>query len=184
MAEPFFTIGHSNRSLADFIALLHASGVRRVVDIRKLPGSRAQPQFNADQLAAALAHAGIAYQQLAALGGLRGKAAGVPLERNAMWRNASFHRYADYATTPAFAAGLQQLLALGAHERCALMCAEAVWWRCHRRIVSDHLLAAGRAVFHILAPGRVEPAHVTPGAVVDGQGAVTYPASAEADAGR
>ena len=178
MAEPFFTLGHSSRSLSGFAGLLRESGVQRVVDIRKLPGSRAQPQFNADTLAAALAGQAIGYQHLVALGGLRGKVAGVAPGRNGLWRNASFHRYADYTTTPAFHAGLQQLLALGAHERCALMCAEALWWRCHRRIVTDFLLARGMAVFHILAPGRVEAAHITPGAVVGEGGEVSYPAPA------
>jgi len=157
------------------MALLRASQVDCLVDIRKLPGSRAQPQFNADALAAALAQRGIRYLHLAALGGLRGKLAGVPPERNGLWRNASFHRYADYAGTPAFRAGLEQLLEPGQGGRCAIMCAEALWWRCHRRIVADHLLAHGQAVLHIMGPGKLEPARLTPGAVVDGAGVVHYP---------
>lgn len=176
MAQPFFTIGHSNRSLQDFIALLQEARVDCLVDIRKLPGSRAQPQFNADGLSAALAGQDIAYLHLAALGGLRGKTAGVPPERNGLWRNASFHRYADYAGTPEFRAGLEQLLALGQGGRCALMCAEVLWWRCHRRIVADHLLARGETVFHIMGPGKLEAARLTPGVVVDGAGALHYPA--------
>ncbi|HQQ68731.1 MAG TPA: DUF488 domain-containing protein [Alicycliphilus sp.] len=175
MAEPFFTIGHSNRSQQDFMALLHESRVDCLVDIRKLPGSRAQPQFNADVLAAALAQNGIRYLHLAALGGLRGRLAGVQPERNGLWRNASFHRYADYAGTPEFRAGLQQLLTLGQDARCAIMCAEALWWRCHRRIVSDHLLAHGQVVLHIMGPGKLEPARLTPGAVVEQGGTVRYP---------
>ena len=178
VAEPFFTIGHSNRSLQDFMALLRESRVDCLVDIRKLPGSRAQPQFNADALAAALAQEGMRYLHLAALGGLRGRQAGVPPERNGLWRNASFHRYADYAGTPEFRAGLEQLLALGQGGCCAIMCAEALWWRCHRRIVTDHLLAHGQVVLHIMGPGKLEPARLTPGAVVGEGGAVRYPAVA------
>lgn len=175
MAQPFFTIGHSSRGLDEFIALLRENQVACVVDIRKLPGSRAQPQFNEGSLSAALAGQGIAYLHLAALGGLRGRTPGVAPERNGLWHNASFHRYADYAGTPAFRAGLEQLLVLGQSQRCALMCAEAVWWRCHRRIVADCLLARGEAVFHIMGPGKVEAARLTPGAVVDEGGAVSYP---------
>lgn len=178
MAQPFFTIGHSNRSLQDFIALLQEARVGCLVDIRKLPGSRAQPQFNADCLSAALAGQDIAYLHLAALGGLRGKTAGVPPERNGLWRNASFHRYADYACTSAFADGLAHLMAVGRRERCALMCSEVLWWRCHRRIVTDHLLARGRAVWHIMGPGKIEAAHLSEGAVVGEGGAVSYPAAA------
>lgn len=176
MAQPFFTIGHSNRSLQDFIALLQEARVGCLVDIRKLPGSRAQPQFNADCLSAALAGQDIAYLHLAALGGLRGKTAGVPPERNGLWRNASFHRYADYAGTPEFRAGLEQLLALGQGGRCALMCAEVLWWRCHRRIVADYLLARGETVFHIMGPGKLDAARLTQGAVVEQDGTVRYPA--------
>ncbi len=111
-------------------------------------------------MSAALAGQDIAYLHLAALGGLRGKTAGVPPERNGLWRNASFHRYADYACTEAFAQGLQQLLLLSEQKRCALMCAEAVWWRCHRRIVADHLLAHGcQAVLHIMG-AKVEASHL------------------------
>ncbi|MBS0301062.1 MAG: DUF488 domain-containing protein [Proteobacteria bacterium] len=175
MAQPFFTIGHASRSLDEFIALLRESQVACLIDIRKLPGSRAHPQFNESGLSAALAAQGLAYLHLAALGGLRGKTPGVPPERNGLWRNASFHRYADYAGTPAFHAGLEQVLALGQHKRCALMCAEVVWWRCHRRIVADHLLARGETVFHIMGRGRVEPARLTAGAVVGEGGAVSYP---------
>ena len=180
MAQPFFTIGHSSRSLEEFLALLCENGVACLVDIRKLPGSRAQPQFNAASLGAALAGQGMDYLHLAALGGLRGRTAGVAPECNGLWRNASFHRYADYALTPAFRAGLEQLLALGRERRCALMCAEALWWRCHRRIVADHQLARGEAVLHIMGQGRLEPARLTPGAVVGEGGVVSYPPASSA----
>ena len=180
MAQPFFTIGHSTRSLDEVIALLQENHVACLVDIRKLPGSRAQPQFNEASLSAALAAQGMAYLRLAALGGLRGRTPGVPPERNGLWHNASFHRYADYAGTAAFHAGLDQLLVLGRNQRCALMCAEAVWWRCHRRIVTDYLLACGEAVFHIMGPGKAEPARLTPGAVVEQGGVVSYPPASSA----
>lgn len=180
MAQPFFTLGHSSRSLEEFIALLRENQVTCLVDIRKLPGSRAQPQFNEASLRAALAGQGVTYLHLAALGGLRGKTSGVPPERNGLWHNASFHRYADYAGTADFRAGLEQLLALGQDQRCALMCAEAVWWRCHRRIVTDHLLARGEAVFHLMGPGKAEPARLTPGAVVEEGGVVRYPGGSSA----
>ena len=175
MMPTVYTVGHSNRSLADFLALLAQVDVQCLVDIRKLTGSRAQPQFNADALAAALATQGVGYLHLAALGGLRGRSPGMDGQRNGWWSNASFHRYADYACTQAFAQGLRQLLMLSEQKRCALMCAEAVWWRCHRRIVADHLLAHGCQVLHIMGLGKVEPAHLSAGAVVGEQGMVSYP---------
>lgn len=183
MALPFFTIGHSDRGLAEFIALLRASGVGQIADIRKLPVSRANPQFDGARLEAALAEAGIPYAHLAALGGLRGRSAAVAPDLNGLWRNRSFHNYADYALSPGFRAGFAQLLALGQARVCALMCAEAVWWRCHRRIVADHLIARGLAVFHIIGPGRVEPARLTPGALPRPDGGVIYPAAAPSGGG-
>ena len=177
-ALPFFTIGHSNRSLAEFEALLREAGIGLLADIRKLTLSRANPQFNQQTLAPALAGQGIGYEHIAALGGLRGKSPGLPPELNGYWENASFHRYADYAQSPEFRAGLKHLRRAGHERRCVLMCAEAVWWRCHRRIVADHLIAAGETVFHIMGPGRVEPAKLTPGAVVRADGRIAYPAPA------
>ena len=118
----------------------------------------------------------IAYEHIAELGGLRGKSRGVPDEVNDFWTNRSFHRYADYALSPEFRTGLDQLIAQGHAQRCAIMCSEAVWWRCHRRIVSDYLIARGEAVFHIMGEGRLEPARLTPGAVVQADGSVVYPA--------
>ncbi|MCZ2291283.1 MAG: DUF488 domain-containing protein [Burkholderiales bacterium] len=179
----FYTIGHSTRSLDEFVALLAEAGVKRLLDIRTVPRSRRNPQFNLDTLPAALAAHGIAYEHVAALGGLRGRSKTVAPEVNGFWENDSFHHYADYALTPEFAAALDQVVAQGRHERCALMCAEAVWWRCHRRIVADHLLARGERVLHILGPGHVEPAQLTAGAQVQGMHArpvVTYPGGAPA----
>lgn len=175
MELPYFTIGHSNRSLQEFIELLRGSGIGRVVDIRKMPGSRTNPQFDEGTLSAALADSGIAYEHLAALGGLRGKRADVPPETNAYWTNRSFRNYADYASSTAFRAGLDRLLAAGRTSRCAIMCSEAVWWRCHRRIVADYLIAAGKTVEHVISAGRVEAAHLTPGAEVRADGTIVYP---------
>jgi len=178
-AAPFFTIGHSNRSLSEFEALLGEAGVELLADIRKMTLSRANPQFNRDTLAPALAAQGIAYEHIAALGGLRGRSPGLPRALNGYWENPGFHRYADYALSPAFRAGLEHLRRAGHARRCAVMCAEAVWWRCHRRIVADYLVASGEAVFHIMGPGRLEPVKLTPGAVVRPDGTITYPALEE-----
>lgn len=176
MKLPFFTIGHSNRSLDAFVELLREPGVELVVDIRKVPRSASNPQFNADTLPGALAGHAIAYEHLAALGGLRGKARGLPAQVNGFWDNRSFHNYADYALSEQFHEGLEHLLEAGRQRRCAIMCSEAVWWRCHRRIVSDYLIARGETVFHIMGEGRLEPARLTPGAVVRADGSVVYPA--------
>ncbi|MGP1630004.1 MAG: DUF488 domain-containing protein [Giesbergeria sp.] len=162
---PVFTIGHSTRSFDEFAALLAHEGVEHIVDVRKLTGSRRFPQFNADTLAAALLERGIGYQHIAALGGRRGRslAKGEP-SPNGYWTNDSFRRYADYALTGDFAAGMDALRKTSQTTRCALMCAEAVWWRCHRRIITDYLLHEGRDVRHILGKARAEPASMTPGA--------------------
>ena len=175
MTLPFFTIGHSNRSLEAFIALLRESEVRCVVDVRAFPRSRTNPAFNADSLPITLASHAIAYRHLAALSGRRGKSDTVPVDVNCLWTHPSFHNYADYALSPAFRTGLEQLVAMGRRERCAIMCSEAVWWRCHRRIVTDYLLARGETVFHILAAGHVDAASLTEGAVVQPDKSVTYP---------
>ncbi|WP_050630097.1 DUF488 family protein [Bradyrhizobium viridifuturi] len=181
MALPFFTIGHSNRSLEDFVAVLTAAGIDRVVDIRTVPRSRTNPQFNKDTLPGSLNAAGISYEHLADLGGLRGKARSVPPSVNGFWSNESFHNYADYALSPQFHAALQRLRDEGHAQRCAMMCSEAVWWRCHRRIVADHLIAAGESVVHIMGEGRLEPARLTEGAIVQGDGMVVYPATGQLD---
>ena len=168
-AEPFFTIGHSTRTLDEFVALLAPNGVRRVIDVRTVPRSRTNPQYNRDSLPASLAPHGIAYDHFAALGGLRGRKADVPPGVNGYWENQSFHNYADYAmTSEAFAADFARLRAVGEGERCAIMCAESVWWRCHRRIITDYLLAAGESVFHIVSGDVPEPAKITPEAKAEG----------------
>lgn len=172
---PFFSIGHSNRSLKDFVALLKQSEVNGVVDIRKIPKSRANPQFNRDTLPDALSPFDISYQHMAALGGLRGNGKHVAPEVNGFWTNQSFHNYADYALSGEFRAGLEHLLTYGRTRRCVMMCSEALWWRCHRRIVADHLMAAGEIVCHIMGHDRVEPARLTSGAAVQSDGTVIYP---------
>ena len=173
---PIHTIGHSTHPIPEFVALLRLGEVEEVVDIRTVPRSRANPQYNLVVLPAELAAYGIAHRHLAALGGLRGKTPGVAPEVNGLWRNQSFHNYADYALSGEFAEGLARLLELASRQRCAIMCAEAVWWRCHRRIVADYLLARGLSVTHLMWPRRLEPASLTPGAVVDRE-RVTYPAA-------
>jgi uncharacterized protein (DUF488 family) len=143
-----------------------------------MPRSRSNPQFNGDTLGEALAGVQIGYEHLAALGGLRGKAKGLPEGLNGGWTNRSFRNYADYALTEPFQAGLDQLIREGRRRRCTVMCSEAVWWRCHRRIVADYLLARGESVFHLMGEGRQEPARMTPGAVVQADGTILYPAAA------
>ena len=176
MAHAFFTIGHSTRSITEFFGMLGGPEVRRIIDVRKMPMSRNNPQFNRDALAAALAPAGIGYDHIAALGGLRGKAPDLPPDLNGLWTNPSFHNYADYALSTAFHDGLGALRAIGHRQTCALMCSEAVWWRCHRRIIADYLIARGETVFHIMSADRLEPARLTPGAAVQPDGRILYPA--------
>jgi uncharacterized protein (DUF488 family) len=173
---PFFTIGHSNRSLEEFAGLLNAAEIALIADIRTIPKSRANPQFNEDTLPGSLAPFQIAYERIAALGGLRGKSKTIARDVNGFWTNDSFHNYSDYALSDECHAGLDRLIEDGRKRRTAFMCSEAVWWRCHRRIVADHLIARGETVFHIMGKHRLEPAHLTAGAVVQPDGEVVYPA--------
>jgi len=168
------TIGHSTRPLAELVSLLQGAGVDFLVDIRRFPRSRTNPQFNAESLGPALALQGIGYRHLPALGGRRGGAPSREPSPNTLWREAAFRAYADYTGTPEFQAGLAELLALAAQRSLAIMCAEAVWWRCHRRIVTDYLIARGNEVRHILGPGRIEPARLTEGAVAEPGGTLLY----------
>ncbi|MEP6781865.1 MAG: DUF488 domain-containing protein [Gemmatimonadaceae bacterium] len=180
MIETIFTIGHSTRTTAEFIALLQQVHVTLLVDVRSIPRSRAMPQFNSDTLPGSLATEGIGYQHIPALGGRRHHRAGSPPSLNDYWRVKAFRNYADYAETPAFHEGLNTLLEFGRLERCAIMCAEAVWWRCHRRIISDYLLARGVAVSHILGLGQVVPATITPGAQIQPDNTLRYAVANEA----
>ena len=172
----FFTIGHSTRTLAKFVDLLRESNVDLVVDVRSMPRSRTNPQFNLETLPEGLAPWQIGYKHMAELGGLRGKQRLAEPSPNAYWRVRSFRNYADYALTEPFASGLAQLREQGSQHRCTIMCAEAVWWRCHRRIITDYLLAAGEQVMHILGTSQVEEARLTPGAILRDDGTVVYPA--------
>jgi uncharacterized protein (DUF488 family) len=178
MAHPFFTIGHSTRSTEAFIELLRQSEIQLVIDVRKVPHSRANPQYERDALAASLAAHQIAYEHVPELGGLRGRRRDVAQTVNAAWQNQSFHNFADYALSESFRSGLAKLRQLGHARRCAIMCAEALWWQCHRRIIADYLLAAGETVFHILGRNKVEEARTTAGAKAGPAETLTYPAGA------
>jgi uncharacterized protein (DUF488 family) len=173
-AGTIFTIGHSTRSVAELIALLREAGVDLLVDVRSVPRSRTNPQFNTDALPQALAEAGIGYRHIRALGGLRHHPKGAPQSPNVLWRNAAFRNYADYAMTEPFRRGLAELRGLAREHTCAIMCAEAVWWRCHRRLVADYLLSEGVPVGHIMGPGKIEPARLTPGAQPQSDGTILY----------
>jgi uncharacterized protein (DUF488 family) len=146
-----------------------------VVDVRTVPRSRSNPQYNEDVLPGELAPYQIGYSRIAELGGLRGRSRDVPPELNAYWQNQSFHNYADYALSSAFAGGLQRLEVVADERTTAIMCSEAVWWRCHRRIIADYLLFRGRKVFHLMGTDRVEEATMTP-AALEQDGRLTYPA--------
>jgi len=176
MRNPFFTIGHSTRPIATFVDLLKEANVSLVIDVRTVPRSRTNPQYNTDILPGSLMASQIGYEHIAALGGLRGRTLDVPPQVNAFWENQSFHNYADYAMGESFRAGLSRLRDLGHARRCAIMCAEAVWWRCHRRIIADYLMSAGESVFHILGAHHIEEAHMTDAARLNPTGALTYPA--------
>jgi uncharacterized protein (DUF488 family) len=175
MPNPFFTIGHSTRTVSEFASILTHTQIGLVADVRTVPRSRTNPQYNADVLPNALAKSQIKYEHISALGGLRGRKDGVAAEVNAFWRNRSFHNYADYALGEGFRSGLIRLLELGHNTRCAIMCAEAVWWRCHRRIIADYLIAAGETVFHILGRSRIDQAHMTSAANRVSTGSLVYP---------
>ena len=172
----FFTIGHATRPVTAFIELLNEAGVRLVVDVRTAPRSRTNPQFDRDTLADSLATFGIEYRHIASLGGLRPRQKEIAASTNAFWQNQSFHNYADYAMSREFQSALDELRGLGHATSCAIMCAEMLWWRCHRRIISDYLLAAGETVFHILGPGHLEEAQITPAAKRTPDGVLIYPA--------
>jgi uncharacterized protein (DUF488 family) len=161
--------------LAEFVNLLRAGRVQLVVDVRSVPRSRTNPAYNLDSLPAALADYQIGHTRIGALGGLRKRSATVPPEVNGFWTNRSFHNYADHALTEEFRAGLAELMALSKERITAIMCAEAVWWRCHRRIIADYLIAADREVFHLMDGAKVVPARPTPGLEVTAEG-IHYPA--------
>lgn len=172
------TVGHSTRTWKDFLGLLRAHGVQRVVDVRSIPRSRHNPQYNRETLPAKLRAAGITYVHLSQLGGLRRTRPDSP---NKGWRNASFRSYADYMQTPEFAAGLQRLVKLAQQKRSAIMCAEAVPWRCHRSLIADNLVVRGIKVEDIMSPTRARIHILTPFACVRKDSVrgkrITYPAA-------
>ena len=165
------TIGHSNRSIDDFLALVRANDVARVLDVRTVPRSRHNPQFDRDALGATLTAAGIGYTHVPGLGGLRRPRPDSP---NTGWRNLSFRGYADYMQSAEFTANVLRVIELASTERCALMCAEAVPWRCHRSLIGDALLVRGIGVEDIIGPGKRQPHLLTSFARVEGE-RVTYP---------
>jgi uncharacterized protein (DUF488 family) len=166
-----WSMGHSTRPIEAFLELLTAHGIRRLVDIRTIPQSRRHPHFGQAPLARSLADAGIGYTHLRGLGGLRKPS---PASINTAWQNASFRGYADYMQTPAFTAALDELLALAGRDRVAIMCAEAVPWRCHRQLLADALVARGVEVGEIASPARTTAHVLTQWARVE-DARVTYP---------
>lgn len=167
-----WTIGHSTHSADTFAALLGAHAIEQLIDVRTVPKSRRHPHFHTEALARDLAARGVAYAHLPRLGGWR---LTHPDSPNGAWRNTSFRGYADYAMSEEFATGLAQLRELAAPRRTALMCSEALWWRCHRRLIADRLVVAGDTVLHIGSDGRTSRHELTPFAQVAPDGRVTYP---------
>jgi uncharacterized protein (DUF488 family) len=160
----FYTIGHSTHSIEDFILMLQESNISILIDVRSAPSSRHVPHFNSDVLESHLRNHGISYEHITALGGHRKPEKQIPSYINGLWTHKSFHNYADYAMTPNFENGLARLREIGHNQKLAYMCAETVWWRCHRRIITDHLIAKGETVYHILGLGQIKLATLTKGA--------------------
>ena len=162
-----WTIGHSTLSIEDFISKLRSFEIEVLADVRSYPGSRRYPHFNRERLDASLADSGIRYEHLPELGGRRRAR---PDSLNIAWRNESFRGYADYMETNEFRAGIDRLLNIAATQRTAIMCSEAVWWRCHRSLISDYLKVKGIEVNHIMSSGKAEPHPFTSAAgIVDGE---------------
>jgi uncharacterized protein (DUF488 family) len=176
MEKPLIrTVGHSTRPVEVLIEMLRAHGIRRLIDVRTIPKSKYNPQYNREALEQSLRDAGIAYEHMGALGGLRHPRKD---SRNMAWRNESFRGYADYMQTAEFASALQALGKAAAHEAVAIMCAEAVPWRCHRSLISDALTASGYRVEHIMSAKQANPHTMTSFARVEGT-SVSYPGSAQ-----
>jgi uncharacterized protein (DUF488 family) len=181
MAEHvIWTIGHSNRSLDEFLAMLDTAGIRILADVRRFPGSRKHPHFGHDALQDSLAEQKIAYRHLPSLGGRRGRAD--PDSPNRGWRVESFAAYADYMQTPEFEEGLAELEGLARGQPTAIMCSEALPWRCHRRLVADALIVNGWEVRDIFSPAQIKPHALTEFARVEGT-KITYPQSPTEPAG-
>jgi uncharacterized protein (DUF488 family) len=162
-----WTIGHSNRTIEQFLEMLAAQKIQLLADVRRFPGSRRLPHFNQENLSKSLAAAGIEYVHFPELGGRRKALANSP---NTVWRNEAFRGYADFMMTPEFRAGIDRLLHLAKEKRTAIMCAEALWWQCHRSLIADYLKAAGHEVIHIMAANKTDPHPFTSAArMVDGK---------------
>lgn len=172
-ADTLWTVGHSTRDWATFLDLLASQRIEAIADVRRFPGSRRHPQFASDAMAQHLPEAGIDYRWLPQLGGRRRAQPGSP---NGAWRNAAFQGYADHMTSAEFAEGLDAALALAATRRTALMCAEAVWWRCHRRLIADLLTVRGLQVCHILDAKHIQPHVLNADARAEGDGVIYPPA--------
>jgi uncharacterized protein (DUF488 family) len=166
-----YTIGHSTHSLDELVEMLRAHGVERLIDVRTIPRSRHNPQFNHDTLSKSLHNRHLGYRHMKSLGGLRHAK---PDSTNTAWRNASFRGYADYMQTPEFAEALEKLIELAGEKPCAIMCAEAVPWRCHRSLIADALIARGFEVLDIMSVTNAKPHKLSPIAKVRGK-QVTYP---------
>lgn len=170
-SRTIWTIGHSTREMAEFIGLLRENRIGVLADVRRFPGSRRNPQFHTNALAAALREAGIDYRHFVALGGRRRP---LPDSPNGVWRNLAFRGYADYMASTEFRSALAALAALAGTRRCAIMCAELLWWRCHRSMIADDLQLHGWQVVHIMGPGKTaahalrEAAHLVDDAPVYG----------------
>jgi uncharacterized protein (DUF488 family) len=174
MSATVWTIGHSTRPLEEFLGLLHTYGIEAVADVRRFPGSRRYPHFARDALAESLPARGIEYCWLPQLGGRRKANADSP---NSAWRNAAFRGYADHLASAEFAEGLQELLSVAVRRRTTLMCAEALWWRCHRALIADVLSVRGITVMHIMdATHSVVHSMTAPARIV--QGELTYATAA------
>jgi uncharacterized protein (DUF488 family) len=167
-----YTLGHSTRPIEELLALLEENGIRLLTDVRRYPGSRRYPQFSRQALEASLRAAGVDYQHEPDLGGRR---APRPDSPNRAWRVAAFRGYADYMDSPEFRRALERLIAHGEARPTAILCAEAVPWRCHRRLIADALVARGIPVLHILGPGRLDPHTLNPEAQVLPEGRLVYP---------
>ena len=168
-----YTIGHSTHPLDEFVRMLKTNGIERLIDVRTVPGSRHNPQFGESELLTSMPAAGIDYQRLKALGGLRHTPV-ADATINGAWRNKSFRAYADYMQTPEFVGGVDELIALASKQTVAIMCAEAVPWRCHRSLIGDALLARGWQVANVMSKTSTTPHTLTSFAKVDGD-CVWYP---------
>ena len=169
--ESVYTIGHSTRGIDDFLALLAENGIDKLIDVRRYPGSKRYPHVGREQLPSFLQAAGIAYEHVDALGGRR---APIPNSRNDRWRNEQFRGYADHMDSTEFRQALEKIISDAANQRQAIMCAEAVPWRCHRQLISDALVALGHEVLHIMGPGKADAHRLNPDARILPDGHLVY----------